>query len=284
MDIARLRDVQSRERTTDSLQELSDSFYADVAEYIAELKAERERAADDADDPFADPDVSRLTDEIETAEQVAESIYERRVGKIVKQASFAAAGMGGADDGLTAEEQDLYDDLVERIEENKTRVLDVLAGETKPAPDSEEPDGDGTGVDAAALMGDTEDDPLTAETGTESLAAPGGERDDAGQQSQSEPDGSPSPDDAPEPPEPAADGPESAAADGETAEGDVPPGRADGGEPPEAERETVRITQDVGEIFGVDERTYTLESEDVVTLPEVNAGALVERDAAEKLE
>jgi len=280
MDIARLRDVQSRERTTDSLQELSDSFYADVAEYIAELKAERERAADDADDPFADPDVSRLTDEIETAEQVAESIYERRVGKIVKQASFAAAGMGGADDGLTAEEQDLYDDLVGRIEENKTRVLDVLAGETKPAPDPEEPDGDGTGVDAAALMGDTEEDPLAAET--EELAASGNERDDAGPQS--EPGGPSSSDGAPEPPEPAAEGPGSVSADDETADGDVPTGRADGGNPPEAERETVRITQDVGEIFGVDERTYTLESEDVVTLPEVNAGALVERDAAEKLE
>ena len=50
------------------------------------------------------------------------------------------------------------------------------------------------------------------------------------------------------------------------------------------ERTTIRITRDVGEIFGVDERTYELASEDVVTLPEENAGPLVERGAAEKLE
>ncbi len=251
MDIARLRDVQSRERTTDSLQELSDSFYADVAEYIAELKAERERAADEADEPFSDPDVSRLTDEIETAEQVAESVYERRVGKIVKQASFAAAGMGGADDGLTAEEQDLYDDLVGRIEENKTRVLDVLAGEATPTAEPDATDESATGVDAASLMGETDEDPLAT--------------------------------DRPEPEE-SSESADAPATDGATPEnGDSEPVE-DATDDPAAARETVRITQDVGEIFGVDERTYKLESEDVVSLPEVNAGALVERDAAKKLE
>jgi DNA replication factor GINS len=34
----------------------------------------------------------------------------------------------------------------------------------------------------------------------------------------------------------------------------------------------------------VDERTYELASEDVVTLPEANAAPLVERGAAEELE
>jgi DNA replication factor GINS len=46
----------------------------------------------------------------------------------------------------------------------------------------------------------------------------------------------------------------------------------------------VRITSDVGEIFGVDQRAYDLTAEDVVTLPEANAGPLVERDAAERLD
>jgi DNA replication factor GINS len=45
----------------------------------------------------------------------------------------------------------------------------------------------------------------------------------------------------------------------------------------------VRITQDVGEILGVDERTYELSAEDVVTLPAVNATPLLDRDAAEQL-
>ena len=46
----------------------------------------------------------------------------------------------------------------------------------------------------------------------------------------------------------------------------------------------MRITRDVGEIFGVDEHVYTLESDDVVTLPAENAAPLLEREAAEKLE
>ena len=40
----------------------------------------------------------------------------------------------------------------------------------------------------------------------------------------------------------------------------------------------------MGRIYGVDEREYDLESEDVVRLPATNAGPLVERDAAERLE
>ncbi|MFC7174389.1 hypothetical protein ACFQL0_15640 [Haloplanus litoreus] len=93
-----LRTVQRTERQKDSLQHLRDSFYRDVADYIAERKAERERVAEAADDPFSSPEVSRLTDEIETAEEVVESIYERRIGKIVKRATFAAAGMATEDE------------------------------------------------------------------------------------------------------------------------------------------------------------------------------------------
>jgi DNA replication factor GINS len=51
----------------------------------------------------------------------------------------------------------------------------------------------------------------------------------------------------------------------------------------DTDRTTVRITQDVGEILGVDERTYELSAEDVVTLPAVNATPLLDRDAAEQL-
>jgi len=50
------------------------------------------------------------------------------------------------------------------------------------------------------------------------------------------------------------------------------------------DRATVKITADVGEIFGVDERAYDLTENDVVRLPEANAGPLVDRDAAERLD
>src|SRR6056297_3263273 len=150
MNLAELRTVQSKERSKDSLQHLRESFYADVADYIADLKDQRDRAADHADSPFDDPEVNRLTDEINTAEDVVEAVYERRVGKIVKRASLAAAGMPADEEGLTSEEQDLFEGLVERIESNKQNVLDVLAGETEsPAESSPTP----TPADGAADSG-----------------------------------------------------------------------------------------------------------------------------------
>ncbi|MFC6726598.1 hypothetical protein ACFQE1_19960, partial [Halobium palmae] len=129
MNLDELRTVQSKERRKDSLQHLRDSFYEDVADYVADRKAERKEVAATADDPFSSPEVSRLTDEIESAEEVVEAVYERRVGKVVKLASFAAADMPVDEDGMTTQERELFDDLVARIEANKTTVLDILGGE-----------------------------------------------------------------------------------------------------------------------------------------------------------
>ena len=49
-------------------------------------------------------------------------------------------------------------------------------------------------------------------------------------------------------------------------------------------RTTVRITDEVGQVVGADDRDYDLGAEDVVTLPEPNADVLVDKDAAEPLE
>jgi DNA replication factor GINS len=59
---------------------------------------------------------------------------------------------------------------------------------------------------------------------------------------------------------------------------------ADGAGATPTARATLRVTQDVGEIFGVDEREYELSAEDVVTLPEENADVLVSQGAAERLD
>lgn len=268
MNLEDLRAVRSRERASDGLQEVRESFYEDVAEYIEELREERDRAAAEASDPFGSDEVQALTDEIETAEQVAEAIYERRMGKLVKQASLDAADMAGDTDGLTAEEQRLYDDLVERIEENKARVFDVLGGEVDAVADDE----DGAGGDAGEANVEPEDVELDtgSSTGGDRSATDEVSRGGGGLDPDSTGPGTPSdgsrPDDA---------GSSSGGAEGsgEGAEGSSAP----------TERTTVRITRDVGEVFGVDERQYTLEAEDVVTLPVENAKPLVERDAAEEL-
>ncbi|WP_435114960.1 DNA replication complex subunit Gins51 [Halolamina sp. C58] len=304
MDIDELQTVQSKERQKDSLQHLRDSFYEDVAAYIEELKQERDRVAEEADEPFSNPEVSRLSDDIERAEDVVEAIYERRVGKVVKMASFAAADMPVEEEGLTTQERDLFEDMVGRIGENRSRVLDILAGE-------------GDSVPASAGAPGAQPEP-TETTETSEPTAPGGETptrtDDTGP-SRDEPavgTGAPDPtapsstdesDDVPPAP-PDRPASEAEAAGSEPPEASVDP-RSDGGvatasgddapasadtaatgaatEKAADDRTTVRVTEDVGRMLGVDDREYELESEDVVSLPADNAEALLQREAAERL-
>jgi len=164
MNLDELQSVRDRERQTDKLQQLRESFYADAGSFIQQLRDERERAAERAEDPFDAPEVSQLSDEIDTAEQTVEAIYEKRVGKIVKAASFAAADLPAEVDGMTAEEQVLFDSLVDDIKTNRERVLATLAGEDgatdatggKPAVDAVDAAGDAdpeADVSAADLMG-----------------------------------------------------------------------------------------------------------------------------------
>ena len=70
MNLEELRSARATERRKDSLQHLRDSFYDDVADYVAELRDARDRRAAEVSDPFADEQVRRMTDEIETAEEV----------------------------------------------------------------------------------------------------------------------------------------------------------------------------------------------------------------------
>ena len=314
MNLGDLQSARSKERQKDSLQHLREDFYADIGRFVEELRTERERAAAAADDPFAAPEVRRLTDDIETAENTVEAIYERRVGKLVKLASLDAAGMPADQDGLTSEERDLFDTLVDSIESNRAHVLeDVLAGE-----------GDATATDDAA---ETSSAPGVGESPTPTDAGPAAETvsDDATAHDTAEPAGTAEPDGGVADAEGTAGRAESGAAEGgvtaadamggdtpsaaadeslsDEARGDEPSasersseaGRASAGaddagsetaqrESDDTDRTTVRITRDVGEIMGVDERTYHLASEDVVTLPEVNATPLLERDAAEQLD
>ncbi|WP_227353975.1 DNA replication complex subunit Gins51 [Haladaptatus salinisoli] len=272
MNLDELRSVQSKERSKDSLQHLRESFYADVGEYIRDLREERERAAERADDPFDSAEVNRLTDEIQTAEEVVEAVYERRVGKVVKRASLAAAGIPADEEGLTSEEQTLFADLVGRIETNKSTVLDVLAGEVS-ATDSDAAEPTATDSEPASDAAGSVDRPAdrSADRPTDEAAAVAGD---------TEPSDARAPESS-EPPEPTAGEEPDAAPEAESTADET----AAATEPALSdERTMVRITRDVGSILGVDEREYELTSEDVVTLPAENAAPLIERDAAEKLE
>ena len=167
MNLDDLRAAQVDERGTDSLQPLRPSFYEDAAAYLADLRDRRNRLAEQVDDPFESEEVRRLTDELETAEEVVESIYDRRVGKLVKRASLAAAGMPTDEEGLTDEERELFGDLVERIESNRADVLESLergspdedpSSTAEPAPEPPADVPEDASIDAAEAMGTTEDE------------------------------------------------------------------------------------------------------------------------------
>ncbi|WP_436925163.1 hypothetical protein [Halosimplex amylolyticum] len=325
MDLDELRSVQSRERQTDSLQQLRESFYQDAGEFIQQLHRERERAADEAEDPWDAPEVTRLSDDIDTAEQTVEAIYERRVGKIVKMASLAAADMPTEDEGLTAEEQTLFETLVDAIERNRANVEAVIDGEN-PAeavadagpdsatdadpshggPSGAERDSDGTDVptDGAAAdasrptppesPADLAESGPAAESGVDAADLMGGDgpeetqaEADAGDESSTAPSTPPAEQgaDRPTPPDEGYGESDPSAGDSDgRSESDGADGESATEETPAVDRTTVRITTDVGEIFGVDQRAYDLSTDDVVQLPEANAGPLVERDAAERLD
>ena len=325
MDLDELQTVKSRERQTDSLQQLRDSFYTEASEYLEELRDARDEAAERADDPWNDPEVGRLSDEIETAEQTVEAIHKRRVAKIVKNASLAAHGSAVDDSGLTTEEQGMFDQLVSDIEANREHVLDKIAGElpADSAPESSHTaPAAGTSAESsptAATSGDGErstPDPPTADApapGDRAAPSPSDESASTGQSTvapsshpETEPmdaqpggvnaDDGASTDD--EQTVPAADvmndGGSTRAADPATAAPADP--NAESRSSPTADpssrsaqadgvdRRTVRITEEVGEILGVDQREYDLSADDVVTLPEANAKPLLEQDAAQQLD
>jgi len=303
MQLDELQSVRDRERQTDKLQQLRESFYVEAGEFIQQLRAERDRAAERADDPFDAPEVNRLTDEINTAEQTVEAIYEKRVGKIVKAASFAAADLPAEVNGMTQEEQELFDQLVADIKANRQQVLDVLAGDapavsdtgTSPANDDagSPPVDDGRGEEPAGPGQPTTDPspPAEAEEGVAAADLMGGDPSPPEPVQETRSEGS---DQQPEPPEgeklrndggdvEAADPPASTGAPataeqstgGETTSADEPP--------TEVDRRTVLVTDDVGTFVGSDDRDYDLERDDVVTLPAANADLLIDRDAAERL-
>jgi len=395
MDLNELQSVQSRERQTDSLQQLRATFYRDAADYIADLEAERDAAAERADDPWNAPEVGRLNDDIDTAKDTVEAIYERRVGKIVKMASLAAADMPTDDEGLTEEEQALFDRLVAAIEENREGVFAILDGEDPPVdptdvggadtrtptagppgesaagtadatPDTARPTTeaggppdaspdvtaeappdaagevppdtpadvppdtptdvppgtagapdqsagepaaateDGTGatsresrdtpdegtVDAADLMAggpsDAPDDPGPGTEQASEAKDTGQPVRDGGTETETPTETAASSETAP----PASSDPASGPGDGVSSSGPDSPGTdsatgsdsSTGAGPESVDRSMVRITDDVGPIYGVEGREYELTENDVVTLPEPNVGPLLKKGAAERID
>jgi DNA replication factor GINS len=201
MDLEDLRAAQADERRSEKLQELPDSFYEDAAGYIESLREER----DACKDPYSD-EAQRLNDELSSARQVAEAIYERRVGKVVKMASLSANGHTATEDRMTLEEREMYESIVNEIRAGQERVEGLLEGALKEGATepTEEAEQKGTEEDAEDTRQETTDDGYA----------------------------------------------------------------------------TVRVVEPLPEFVGTDGREYSLGEEDVARIPEENARALCEKEAA----
>jgi DNA replication factor GINS len=324
MNLDELQSAQSRERQTDSLQQLRGSFYEEAGRFVQQLREERAYVAEQCDDPFDAPDVQRLTNEINTAEQTVESIYERRIGKLVKQASLEAAGMTADAEGLTTEEREAFDKLVSTIEENRDHVLSVLANDREQEQDAssetrtesetttgsettenvvDEPD-TGPEPDSNSIREreqrdsmhpvDSTDsaDPTPPPDPAESVEAP---NTNDGSQTLSVSDMMGDSGEAqtqesgrPIPPDvPVEAEPQNTAheqTDLDDTNGEIDSATDRSGMDFQVDRTPVKITRDVGKILCVDEREYDLSKNDVVELPETNVGPLLANNAAERLD
>lgn len=318
MNLDELQSIRDRERQTDNLQQLRDSFYTEAGEYIQELRAERDRIGDQVDDPWNSPEANRLNDEIETATTLVQDIRDRRIGKLVKKASLDAAGLPAEVTGLSAEEQELFERLVDEMEVHRQHVMEIIEGGGASSRTDEEPEDKETTDGEASTerrevpppdespAEDNDDAKSTADSpndNSEGSTAPSSPDEQAGDTHRTPPPQEP-PDTDGHDTGPAGDkGPDSSPDNtASTDESDPPQGSvrpetdspgnqtaSDGASPadrsdrPTVERQRVLVTENVDTFVGSDDRDYDLSPNDVVMLPTPNATVLVERDAARRL-
>ncbi|MHC1611532.1 MAG: DNA replication complex subunit Gins51 [Candidatus Methanospirareceae archaeon] len=118
MDIELLGAILRREKETGSLQELPVGFCEDVRNYLESLEAEKKGA----DGRWSE----HVEDEIRSARMKVEDIISRRVGKIVK---LASSGMRTPPKGMLEEEERLFEDVRDHVEEGKKRLFALMLGE-----------------------------------------------------------------------------------------------------------------------------------------------------------
>jgi DNA replication factor GINS len=122
MNIRNIRAALQSERKQSELQNLDDDFYERVGELLNELYEQRSELVEQTDDPFADAEIQEVNDEIETIQDTVESLYQRRSGKIVKKASFTAAGINEGIDGVTTEEEEIFNSLVTELKNGQDKI------------------------------------------------------------------------------------------------------------------------------------------------------------------
>lgn len=309
-----VRSALNKERNKSDLQQLDEDFYRRVYIRLADLKATRGRKMEASSDPFQDPTVQDCSDEIQDLESLLEQLIERRLGKIVKMASFEAADFSTEHEALTSYEQELFDRLVSVLEEGRDSLLTGsfvdVSGFGSGVEEMDDPSGGSSVDDPVGGDGgeDTFGDEDVSESDEETLLADAMEGNVSGSDDRGDERGEDS-QTVSESDEEIAAGNRSGDGEGDSGKsGDVPSdsdgqvslfssddlveGRDSGGEETvsgeggdgvvgtEIDLVTIEVHEDMGEITGFDGDTYQLSSGDVVEIPEMNADVLVEGGAA----
>lgn len=268
-----LRRAQTRERDTDTLQELDDDFFNRARNYL-EMKR--------------DPDSHLENREYRNARNILEDLLDMRQKKIVRLA-FLAVKSDVQVEHLLEREEELFTAVRENIDDYRSGLHDDLF--TIP------PDGD-TATDAdqgqqAAAGADTVQEQVEADEDADQDDTEAGEGDEPEHEDTTAADetqifggdGD------------AGDDADDVGADNDAEEGaaaaQAPAGSTDAGEKEaddereeddgEDELETVVITQDVSEFMGVDLNAYGPYKEgDEAAVPAKNAQVLVDQDKARR--
>ncbi len=299
-----LRRAQSRERDTDTLQELDDAFLDRARSYL-DLKR--------------DGDSHLQNQEYRNARNILQDIVDRRQKKIVKLA-FLAVKSNVNVDNLMAHEEELFTDLTDVIGDHRFDVeSDLVDGEEAPEPagDADEggtDDSEETAEPEADIDDETGDGEDVSDDADADEAPAGGEedRDDldptpgAEPTDDPEPDGTEDPEDAddeepddgddlilggepdvPEKDEDATTRDPGVSADGAADAEQDADAAADGEDPDDGDAAPdgmvkVAVTADVPEFMGTDLEPYgPFEEGEEVLVPEQNAEVLADQGKAE---
>jgi DNA replication factor GINS len=114
-----------REERKSKLVPLENDFYEKVAAQIRELQDEKTRIEDIYGTKYA-----IIDDELKTARKSIENIIERRIGKIIKEASLRASSRQKEKqdiESMTQEERRFYNRLLELNTEIRRELLDKIS-------------------------------------------------------------------------------------------------------------------------------------------------------------
>ncbi|KAB3547405.1 MAG: hypothetical protein C5617_003900 [ANME-2 cluster archaeon] len=123
MDFEDLRNILSREQKS-KLAKLEPDFYEDVRAYLDGLREEQQTAPK--------MEAQLLADELETAENRLQRIFELRVGKIVNLASShilaEIKGIKQDMDAMTPVERDMYDSVLVAVRKGWSDIERAVTG------------------------------------------------------------------------------------------------------------------------------------------------------------